>query len=185
MSHCVCVCVEVYLMSGYLDTSVLTSRNSSVGSVSLNTSAMAAMAPQRRSVSSPYMQQPINVRHDVHMSTHCCHHWVGRCYSQRPVSWRGTWTGRPLWSSCPLPPASHLHFWRWSSSASRPWCTPPPPGAGPRSSFPAHAHSKHANMLKMELVTLYCLYHSINLLLTGHPSLYKQTTREGLAQLCE
>ena len=48
----------VYLMSGYLDTRVVTSRNSSVGSVSLNTSAMAAMAPQSRSVSSPYTQQP-------------------------------------------------------------------------------------------------------------------------------
>lgn len=49
--------VCVYLMSGYLDTRVVTSRNSSVGSVSLNTSAMAAMAPQSRSVSSPYTQQ--------------------------------------------------------------------------------------------------------------------------------
>ncbi len=59
---CVCVCVCVHLMSGYLDTSVETSRNSSVGSVSLNTSAMAAMAPHSRSVSSPCTQQTNQLR---------------------------------------------------------------------------------------------------------------------------
>ncbi|TNN42625.1 hypothetical protein EYF80_047180 [Liparis tanakae] len=53
---CQTMCECVYLMSGYLDTSVVTSRNSSVGSVSLKTSAMAAMAPQSRSVSSPYSE---------------------------------------------------------------------------------------------------------------------------------
>lgn len=44
----------VYLISGYLDTRVETSRKSSVGSVNLNTSAIAAIAPHSRSVFSPY-----------------------------------------------------------------------------------------------------------------------------------
>lgn len=43
-----------YLISGYLDTRVETSKKSSVGSVSLNTSAMAEIAPHSQSVSSPY-----------------------------------------------------------------------------------------------------------------------------------
>lgn len=41
------------LMSGYLETSVETSRQRREGSVSLKTSAMAAMLSQSRSVSSP------------------------------------------------------------------------------------------------------------------------------------
>lgn len=45
--------VKTDLMSGYLETSVDTSRNSRVGSVSLNTSAIAEMEPHSQSVSSP------------------------------------------------------------------------------------------------------------------------------------
>lgn len=45
--------VKADLMSGYLETSVDTSRKRRVGSVSLNTSAMAEMEPHSQSVSSP------------------------------------------------------------------------------------------------------------------------------------